>query len=109
VGTNGKTTSTYLMKSILESAGFKVGLIGTIVNLIGSRVVETHNTTPGVLELQKLFAQMVQDRVEYVIMEVYPIPLLNQEWLDSLLGLEFSPILLKTIWIIMALLRNIYV
>lgn len=70
VGTNGKTTTTYLMKSILEAANFKVGLIGTIVNLIGNQIIETHNTTPGVLELQKLFAQMVQAGVEYVVMEV---------------------------------------
>ncbi len=72
-GTNGKTTTTYLLKSILEAAGFKVGLIGTIVNLIGNQVVPTHsahNTTPGVLDLQMLFAQMVQAGVEYVVMEV---------------------------------------
>jgi UDP-N-acetylmuramyl-tripeptide synthetase len=70
VGTNGKTTTTYLMKSILEAAGHKVGLIGTIVNLIDDQIVETHNTTPGVLELQKLCAEMVQAGVEYVVMEV---------------------------------------
>ena len=69
-GTNGKTTSTYLVKSILESAGHKVGLIGTITNLIKDRPLATHNTTPGVLELQKLFAEMVRSGVEYVVMEV---------------------------------------
>lgn len=72
-GTNGKTTTTYLLKNILENAGFKVGLIGTIVNLIGSQVVETqtaHNTTPGILDLQMLFAKMVKAGVEYVVMEV---------------------------------------
>lgn len=70
VGTNGKTTSTYLMKNILETAGYKVGLIGTIANYIGDRAMEAHNTTPGALELQELFAEMVKAGVEYVVMEV---------------------------------------
>ncbi len=70
IGTNGKTTSTYLVKGILEAAGYQVGLIGTINNLIKDQRVETNNTTPGVLELQKLFAQMVTAGVEYVVMEV---------------------------------------
>jgi UDP-N-acetylmuramyl-tripeptide synthetase len=72
VGTNGKTTSTYLMKSILEAAGHKVGLIGTIVNLIDQEplILNTHNTTPGFLELRKIFAKMVDAGVEYVVMEV---------------------------------------
>ncbi|TCL58275.1 UDP-N-acetylmuramoylalanyl-D-glutamate--2,6-diaminopimelate ligase [Hydrogenispora ethanolica] len=74
VGTNGKTTSTYLMKSILEAAGHKVGLIGTIANLAGDQSIETgngsHNTTPGVLELQKLFAAMAEAGIQYVVMEV---------------------------------------
>jgi UDP-N-acetylmuramoyl-L-alanyl-D-glutamate--2,6-diaminopimelate ligase len=70
VGTNGKTTSTYLMKQILETAGHRVGLIGTIVNLIGDVEIEAHNTTPGPLELQQLFYRMVQAGVEYVVMEV---------------------------------------
>ncbi|MCL6589427.1 MAG: UDP-N-acetylmuramoyl-L-alanyl-D-glutamate--2,6-diaminopimelate ligase [Firmicutes bacterium] len=70
VGTNGKTTSTYLMKSILEAAGHKVGLIGTIVNLIGQEPLKTHNTTPGFLELRQIFARMVAANIEYVVMEV---------------------------------------
>jgi UDP-N-acetylmuramoyl-L-alanyl-D-glutamate--2,6-diaminopimelate ligase len=70
IGTNGKTTSTYLVKSVLEAAGHSVGLIGTIANLIKDRRLETSNTTPGVLELQKLFAMMVEAGVEYVVMEV---------------------------------------
>lgn len=70
VGTNGKTTSTFLVKSILESAGYQVGLIGTINHLIKDRVISTNNTTPGTLELQKLFSQMVTAGVEYVVMEV---------------------------------------
>lgn len=70
VGTNGKTTSTYLMKSILEAAGHRVGLIGTIANLIDNQELPTHNTTPGYLELMQLFAKMVAAGVEYVVMEV---------------------------------------
>lgn len=70
VGTNGKTTSTYLVKSVLENAGYQVGLIGTINHLIKDTVLPAGNTTPGLLELQKLFAQMVAAGVEYVVMEV---------------------------------------
>ena len=58
-GTNGKTTTTYLLKSILEqAAGAKVGLIGTNQNMIGSEVVPTERTTPESFELQGLFARM---------------------------------------------------
>lgn len=74
VGTNGKTTSTYLVKSILEASGYQVGLIGTIHNLIKDQEIPTNNsvtnTTPGMLELQKLFAKMVAAGVNYVVMEV---------------------------------------
>ena len=56
-GTNGKTTSTYLLKHILEQTlGAKVGLVGTIQNMIGEEVLETERTTPESYELQKLFA-----------------------------------------------------
>ena len=51
-GTNGKTTSTFMMKSILEAAGYKVGLIGTIANYIGDKKIPSHRTTPESLELQ---------------------------------------------------------
>lgn len=70
VGTNGKTTSTYMIKSILESVGRRVGLIGTIRNMIGDRILPTANTTPGVLELQRLLAEMVSAGIEDVVMEV---------------------------------------
>lgn len=72
-GTNGKTTCTYLVKSILERAGFSVGLIGTIGVLIGDQVVATTTTTPTTpesLDLQRIFAQMVEEQVEFVVMEV---------------------------------------
>ena len=70
-GTNGKTTSTYLLKHILEkTVGAKVGLIGTIQNMIGERVLHTERTTPESIELQKLFAEMKEAGCTHVIMEV---------------------------------------
>jgi len=70
VGTNGKTTSTFLLKSIMETAGMKTGLIGTIHSVIGEKVLSSTNTTPGPLELQALLAQMVEEKTEYTVMEV---------------------------------------
>ncbi|MBR6502652.1 MAG: UDP-N-acetylmuramoyl-L-alanyl-D-glutamate--2,6-diaminopimelate ligase [Clostridia bacterium] len=69
-GTNGKTSITYMLKSILEHFGFKVGLIGTIHNMIGDEIIETKNTTPGVYELNRLFAQMKEKGCQYAVMEV---------------------------------------
>ena len=70
-GTKGKTTTTFMIKEILEKAGHKVGLIGTIATYINGRMVsESSRTTPESIELQKTFAQMVEDGVEYVVMEV---------------------------------------
>ncbi len=72
-GTNGKTTTTYLIKSILEEAGLCVGVIGTNQNIIGDKVLLTQSTTPTTpnsLELQQLFAEMAQSRADCVVMEV---------------------------------------
>ena len=70
-GTNGKTTSTYLLKSVLEqAAGAKVGLIGTIQNMIGDQVLHTERTTPESFELHRLFAQMRDAGCTHVVMEV---------------------------------------
>lgn len=69
-GTNGKTTTTYLVKSILEKAGYKVGLIGTIQNLIGNEVIPAERTTPESLDLQRLLSEMRDANVDYVVMEV---------------------------------------
>ena len=69
-GTNGKTTSTYMMKSILEEAGYKVGLIGTILNYVAGEKLHAERTTPESLELQQLFAYMVEKEVDYCVMEV---------------------------------------
>ncbi len=69
-GTNGKTSVTYMLKKILEAGGHKVGLVGTIQNMIGDRIVETKNTTPGAYELNSLFSKMKEEGCEYVVMEV---------------------------------------
>ncbi len=69
-GTNGKTSTTYMIKSIAEEAGLKVGLIGTIHNLIGDRIVETERTTPASVDLQKLLREMKDSGVDMVVMEV---------------------------------------
>ena len=70
-GTNGKTTVTYLLKSVLEQVlGAKVGLIGTIQNMIGSTVLPTERTTPESFELQGLFAEMAAAGCTHVVMEV---------------------------------------
>jgi len=70
-GTKGKTTTTFMIKEILEKAGHKVGLIGTIATYINGRMIsESSRTTPESIELQKTFAQMVDAGVEYVVMEV---------------------------------------
>ena len=70
-GTKGKTTTTYMIKEILEKAGKKVGLIGTIATYInGKKIKDSDRTTPESLELQQLFSQMVETGVEVVVMEV---------------------------------------
>ena len=70
-GTKGKTTTTFMIKEILEKAGKKVGLIGTIAIYInGEKLKDSDRTTPESLELQQLFAKMVDEGVEYVVMEV---------------------------------------
>ena len=69
-GTNGKTTTTNLIKSILENTGYKTGLIGTIGNYINKEELDSSRTTPNSLELNKLFYQMKNEGIEYVIMEV---------------------------------------
>src|SRR5690606_34860497 len=69
-GTNGKTTTTHLIKAVLEEAGHKVGLIGTIRHLIGDEVLESHRTTPESLDLQRLLFHMAERGIDYAVMEV---------------------------------------
>lgn len=85
-GTNGKTTSTFMIKSILDAAGHKVGLIGTIANYIGNKKIPSHRTTPESLELQKLFKDMIDDGVSYCVMEVSSHSL----YLDRVYGVKFA-------------------
>lgn len=69
-GTKGKTTTTYLVKSILENAGYKVGLVGTIEVIIGDTYIHADNTTPESWLLQKYFAEMAEAGLDAVVMEV---------------------------------------
>ncbi len=69
-GTKGKTTTTYLVKSILENAGYKVGLVGTIETIIGEEHIPAVNTTPESFVLQETFAKMVEEGMDIVVMEV---------------------------------------
>lgn len=85
-GTNGKTTTTYLVRSILQQAGFKVGVIGTIQIMIGNQVLPIHNTTPDVIDLQSVLAQMVAAGMDYVVMEVSSHALA----LNRIAGCEFD-------------------
>jgi len=69
-GTKGKTTTTYLIKSILENAGYKVGLIGTIEVIIGDEHIPAKNTTPENYVLQGYFRRMADEGIQVVVMEV---------------------------------------
>lgn len=69
-GTKGKTTTTYMVKSILESAGYKVGLIGTIEVIIGDEVIPAQNTTPESYTIQEYFRKMADAGCQIAVMEV---------------------------------------
>jgi len=69
-GTKGKTTTSYLVRSIIEAAGHRTGLIGTIDYRVGDKVYPAPNTTPESLDLQKLLAEMVDAHADYCVMEV---------------------------------------
>ncbi|MFW5986345.1 MAG: UDP-N-acetylmuramoyl-L-alanyl-D-glutamate--2,6-diaminopimelate ligase, partial [Halanaerobiales bacterium] len=69
-GTNGKTTTTYLIKDMLESAGYGTGLVGTIKNIIGNKTLPAVNTTPKSLDLYRLFDKMVSGGLSHCVMEV---------------------------------------
>jgi len=69
-GTNGKTSTSYMLKSIAERMGKKVGLIGTIRNMIGDIIIDTERTTPESVDLQRILRQMKDEKVDVVIMEV---------------------------------------
>lgn len=69
-GTNGKTTTTFILREIFRNAGYKTGVIGTISNFINDRSVKSERTTPGALQLNELFSEMYKEKVEYCFMEV---------------------------------------
>ncbi len=69
-GTNGKTTTAFLTKSIIESKGYDTGLIGTISYQIGKKKLPARETTPESVELQRFLAQMVTSKLKFVVMEV---------------------------------------
>ncbi|MBR3367937.1 MAG: UDP-N-acetylmuramoyl-L-alanyl-D-glutamate--2,6-diaminopimelate ligase, partial [Lachnospiraceae bacterium] len=69
-GTKGKTTTTYMVKKMLENAGFRVGLIGTIEAVYGDVHIPASTTTPESMRLQEIFREMADAGVEVVVMEV---------------------------------------
>jgi UDP-N-acetylmuramoyl-L-alanyl-D-glutamate--2,6-diaminopimelate ligase len=85
-GTNGKTTTTYLCKALLEGIGRRVGLIGTVAYQIGSETIPASHTTPGALELQQLLAKMVESGLDAAVMEVSSHALA----LDRTVGCEYD-------------------
>lgn len=86
-GTNGKTSVTTILKSVLEqTVGAKVGLIGTIANQIGDQVIPTERTTPESYEVQRLLAQMAEAGCTHVVMEVSSHALA----LQRVAGMEFD-------------------
>lgn len=84
-GTNGKTTTCYLVKSILEAAGFVTGLLGTIEYRIGDRIIGEGRTTPESLDLNRLLKEMVEAGVRFAVLEVSSHALA----LDRVYGLDF--------------------
>lgn len=85
-GTKGKTTTTYMIRSILESAGIKTGLIGTIETIIGEKHIPAKNTTPESYVVQKTFREMVDAGIACVVMEVSSQGLM----LSRVAGFEFD-------------------
>ena len=69
-GTKGKTTTSYFVKHILEAAGYRTGLIGTVCTLIGDRRKEAGKTTPDPIEFQETLREMADAGVDYVVMEI---------------------------------------
>ncbi len=85
-GTKGKTTTSYMVASILEKAHQKVGIIGTIGSMINGELRKTKNTTPESFELQRLMREMVDAGCEYCVMEVSSQGLM----LDRVTGIDFD-------------------
>lgn len=92
-GTNGKTTSTNIIRQVLKSAGYKCGMIGTINVLIDEESVVSHNTTPDVVDLQKFLYRMKEAGCQYVVMEVSSHALA----LKRVAGIEYDTAVLTNI------------
>ncbi len=85
-GTKGKTTTSYMIQSILEAAGHRCGLIGTIESITGKRVIPSENTTPESYLVNEYFAEMVEAGFDSVVMEVSSQALM----LDRVAGITFD-------------------
>lgn len=85
-GTNGKTTTTFLIHEILRQSDLACGLIGTMYNQIGNQRIATPNTTPHTVQLQKLIAQMAQENMTHCVMEVSSHGLKQ----ERVLGIDFN-------------------
>ena len=85
-GTNGKTTTSYLTKSIIEASGYKSGLIGTIQYQIGKRIIPAQETTPESVEIQSYLSEMLKSDIKYAVIEASSHAL-SQHRLD---GIKFS-------------------
>lgn len=92
-GTNGKTTSAFILKNIFQSNGYKSGLIGTIANYIGTERVDSKLTTPESNDLNKMFYEMIQSGCEYAVMEVSSHSLI----LNRVYGLDFKTAIFSNI------------
>lgn len=92
-GTNGKTTSTNIIRRVLLAAGHPCGLIGTINVMIGDEPIPSHNTTPDTVDLQKFLYRMKEAGCEYVVMEVSSHALA----LNRVAGIEYDTALLTNI------------
>ncbi|MBP5736779.1 MAG: UDP-N-acetylmuramoyl-L-alanyl-D-glutamate--2,6-diaminopimelate ligase, partial [Acidaminococcaceae bacterium] len=92
-GTNGKTTSTNIIRQVLKSAGYKCGMIGTINVMIDEESVVSRNTTPDVVDLQKFLYRMKEAGCQYVVMEVSSHALA----LKRVAGIEYDTAVLTNI------------
>lgn len=92
-GTNGKTTSTFILRNILQNVGYKTGLIGTIANYIGEEKVDSKLTTPESNDLNRMFYDMIQAGCEDVVMEVSSHSLV----LNRVYGLDFKAAMFSNI------------
>ena len=86
-GTKGKTTTTYMIRDILEKQGIRVGLIGTVASYVGDKKIADNDiTTPESLKLQEIFSKMVEEKCEVIVMEVSSQSLK----LDRVAGCDFD-------------------